>query len=426
MAIDPEELEQRRMAREQQRLRREQEQKQLRRRLIIAGVVLLVAIVVIVICLVAGGNREEVAEEETEPAQTAAVLRPKDEDEEETVIRFAAAGDLNITDKVVASCGPNYDYMPIIADVMPLLAEADLTVLNFEGNIGGEPYGSVNSSAPGQILDALATAGVDMLQVANSCIIDNGQMGLESTINTIRDVGIEPLGAYPTEKAFREHGGYTIWEVKGVRIAVVAFTKGMNNTAMPENFEGYVNLLYTDYSSKYAQVDEEGITSILKKIKKEKPDITIALLHWGSEFNDTHSKSQEKIKELMLQNGVNAIIGTHPHYVQEIEYKRGDNTLVAYSLGDFVSDAERMGTEYSIVLNMEITKNNDTGETKITGYSYTPIYIHENEDGMVRVLRIDPSLKAYDEHYLDRVSKEVYDAMINAKNRIDARIKPKE
>ena len=426
MAIDPEELEQRRMAREQERLRREREQKLLHRRLIIAAAILVVALIVIVICLVTGGNKDDLPEDETAPAQTVAMLKPADPDDEETVIHFAAAGDFNVTDKVVASCGPNYDYMPLIADVMPLLAEADLTTLNFEGNIGGEPYGSANSSAPAQVLGALATAGVDMMQVANSCCIDNGQMGLESTISTIRSAGIEPLGAYPTEKAFREHGGYTIWEVKGVRIAVVAFTKGMNNTAMPENFAGYVNLLYTDYSSKYAEVDEDGITSVLKRIKKEKPDITIALLHWGSEFNDTHSKSQERIKNLMLENGVNAIIGTHPHYVQEIDYSRSDNTLVAYSLGDFVGDGERMGTEYSIVLNIEITKDNKTGKTRITGYSYTPIYTHQNEDGILRVLRIDPALKAYDENYLDRVSTEVRDAMLNAKQRIEARVKPKK
>ncbi|MBR4889545.1 MAG: CapA family protein [Clostridia bacterium] len=379
--------------------------------------------IIIVICLVAAGNREEHPEEETAPAQTAAVLKPTDPDDEETVIRFAAAGDLNITDKVVASCDPNFDYMPLIADVMPLLAEADLTAMNFEGNIGGEPYGSERSSAPAQILTALAKAGVDILQVANSCCIDNGQMGLESTISTIRAAGMEPLGAYVSEKEFNEQGGYTIWEIKGVRIAVVAFTKGMNNTAMPESFEGYVNLLYTDYSSKYAEVNEEGITSILKKIKKEKPDVTVALLHWGSEYNDTHGKNQEKIRTLMLENGVDAIIGTHPHYVQEIEYSRADGTLVAYSLGDFASDAARMGTEYSIVLNMEITKNNKTGETKITGYSYTPIYIHE-EEGSIQILRIDPALKAYDENYLDRVSREVYDAMLNAKQRIEARVKP--
>ena len=424
MAIDPEELERRRQAREQQRLRREQEQKLLRRRLIIAAAILVVALIVILICVFAGDDKEEIPEEETAPAQTVAVLKPTDPDDEETVIRFAAAGDLNITDKVVASCGPDFDYMPLIGDVMPLLAEADLTTLNLEGNIGGEPYGSVNGSAPAQLLDALAAAGVDMLQVANSRCIDNGQMGLESTLSAVRAAGIEPLGTYPTEKAFQEHGGYTIWEVKGVRIAVVAFTKGMNNAAMPENFEGHVNLLYTDYSKKYAEVDTDGITSILKKVEKEKPDVTIALLHWGSEFNDTHSKSQEKIRDLMLENGVDAIIGSHPHYVQEIDYSRADGTLVAYSLGDFVGDGERMGTEYSIVLHLEITKDNKTGETKITGYSYTPIYIHKDEDGFLRVLRIDTALKAYDENYLDRVSKEVYDAMINSKQRIEARVKP--
>ena len=122
MAIDPEELERRRQAREQQRLRREQEQKLLRRRLIIAAAILVVALIVILICVFAGDDKEEIPEEETAPAQTVAVLKPTDPDDEETVIRFAAAGDLNITDKVVASCGPDFDYMPLIGDVMPLLA----------------------------------------------------------------------------------------------------------------------------------------------------------------------------------------------------------------------------------------------------------------------------------------------------------------
>ena len=94
------------------------------------------------------------------------------------------------------------------------------------------------------------------------------------------------------------------------------------------------------------------------------------------------------------------------------------------TLCDFVSDAERMGTEYGIILNVEITKDNATGETKVTGYEYIPTYSYEDEEGMMRVLRIDPAIFAYEFNYLDKVTKEVYADLKNAKDRIEARVKP--
>jgi poly-gamma-glutamate synthesis protein (capsule biosynthesis protein) len=195
--------------------------------------------------------------------------------------------------------------------------------------------------------------------------------------------------------------------------------------ALPKGSEDCVNLLYHDYSSKYVDVNTQRINDILSRVNKEKPDVTIALLHWGSEYNDTHSSSQKKILKQLQELGVDAIIGTHPHYVQSISFNRDQGTLVAYSLGDFISDGEKMGTEYSIILDVEITKNNKTGDTKISGYSYTPIYTYEDAEGMLKVLRIEPALFAYQANYLDRVSKEVYEDMQNAKSRIESRVKPK-
>jgi poly-gamma-glutamate synthesis protein (capsule biosynthesis protein) len=198
----------------------------------------------------------------------------------------------------------------------------------------------------------------------------------------------------------------------------------MDNMALPVGSEKCVNLLYNDYSSRYVDVNTEAITNILNRVEKEKPDVTIVLLHWGSEFNDTRSTSQNKIRDLLQELGADVIIGTHPHYVQPIEYSESAGTLVAYSLGDFVSDADRMGTEYGIILNVEITKDNATGETKVTGYEYIPTYSYEDEDGMMRVLRIDPAIFAYEFNYLDKVTKEVYEDLKNAKSRIEARVKP--
>ena len=119
--------------------------------------------------------------------------------------------------------------------------------------------------------------------------------------------------------------------------------------------------------------------------------------------------------------------GDDPHTVQAIEYDALAGTLVAYSLGDFFGDASRGGTNYSIILDLEITKDSSTGTTKVTNYSYTPIYTvseTESADGYRRVVRIDKTVEAWEENYLDKVSQSAKESMVYALDRIEARINP--
>ena len=207
-----------------------------------------------------------------------------------------------------------------------------------------------------------------------------------------------------------------------MKIAFVAFTKGMDGMALPPGSENCVNVLYSDYDSVYQDVDREKITAILNAVNKEKPDITIALLHWGSEFNNTVSESQETIVNLLQSNGVDAIIGTHSHYVQQMTFDAEKGRFVAYSLGDFFSNAQRAGSEYSVVLDLEITKDNRTGKAKITGYSYTPIFTVSEAEKPLKVVRIREAMAAYESGYYQKVSQETYDKMVYAMSRIEARI----
>ena len=212
-----------------------------------------------------------------------------------------------------------------------------------------------------------------------------------------------------------------IRQVQDVRIALVAFTKGMDGRGLPAGSENCVNLLYEDYASTYQTVNEEGITSVLRAAAAQKPDVTIAMLHWGSEFNDQISKSQNKIVELMQAEGVDAIIGTHSHYVQKMTFDEAAGTFVAYSLGDFLGDGEKSGTNYSVLLDLQITKNGMTGETKITGFDYTPIFMVQEETG-TRLLRIKEAMTAFEKGSLGRVSGATYEAMKIALSRIESRI----
>ena len=342
-------------------------------------------------------------------------------DADATVIHLVAAGDVNVTDAIVASGGPEYDYKNTFLDVAHLLAEGDITVVNFEGNLCGAPYGTTSGSAPQSLAEMLQKCGVDLMQLANSYSINQGISGLQATIQSVKDAGMEPLGVYGDERSYRSGKGYTIKEVEGVKIAFVAFTKGMNGMTLPQGSENCVNLLYTDYDSTYRSINRKNIHAVMDAVEKESPDLTVAMLHWGSEYNDNVSKSQEDIVSLLQERGVDAVIGTHPHFVHKMTYDPETGNFVAYSLGDLISNADRAGTEYSVILNLEITKTDEN--TKITGFSYTPIFTVAERGSALRTVRVAESMTAYDLSHISRVKLTTYDAMAYALERIEARVK---
>ena len=427
MANSPEDMDKRRKRREEQLRRRRKQQRRLRLGMAAALVVLGICCCVIYYFIQDAPQGQMVQSGAvpavTEPAAEAPTEETRSRFDPITTVHIRAAGDLNITDSVVDSglAANGYDYTRAFQDVASTLSSADLTIMNLEGNVCGEPYGTATTSAPNKILNALSAAGVDILQMANSCTINNGLIGLNSTLQAIRAAGIEPVGAYSSTAEFKRSKGYTICDVGGIRIAVVAFTKGVGGRGLPEGSEGCVNLLYTDYESTYRRVDTAGITKILDNAKAEKPDFIIALVHWGSENNDTISKTQESIITLLKKNGVGLILGTHPHLVQEIAYDQTAGTLVAYSLGDFYGDGSRSGTNYSIILDVEITKDSDKRTTKVTGYSYTPIYTltgSQSADGYQRVVRIEQAMQAHDGNFVDKITDDCYKDMTYSLTRI--------
>lgn len=432
MPLHDDEMNMRREKREAQRRKQQAEAKRLRITLILAAVVLVLCTAGIVFLTSRSDSSQTTVAAETRPTQKptqATEPATRAQKSTKTTIHIKAAGDLNVTNSVINAgvAVGGYNYTRAFMDVASTLSDADLTVLNLEGNICGEPYGSDTTSAPRELLEGLRNAGVDLIQMANSCTINNGLIGLTSTLQSIRAAGLEPVGAFASESEFQQSKGYTITEAQGVKVAFVAFTKGLGGRGLPAGNDNLVNILYEDYASTYDKIDRTRITSVLKAVEAEKPDVTIALLHWGSEYNDDISDTQKSIVNLMKKQGVDVIIGTHPHTVQAIEYDELAGTLVAYSLGDFFGDASRGGTNYSIILDLEITKDSSTGTTKVTDYSYTPIYTVsevETADGYRRVVRIDKAVEAWEENYLDKVSQSAKESMVHALGRIEARINP--
>ena len=382
------------------------------KKLIIIGAIALCAVLALVIGLIfilGEGNND--------PAQSAPSAPDK-------VIHLVAGGDINITDKSVAAgqTAGGYDYTQVFKDVLPVLASGDVTVLNFEGVLSGNAYGTQTKSAPKELLTALKNAGVDVLQTANSYSIFDGLRGLNATIQGIQSAGMTPLGTYASNSEFEKSGGYMIWEVQGIKVAMMAFTKGMDGMGLPSGSENCVNLLYDDYNSTYQKVNTDGIRNVVRNAAAHEPDVMIALVHWGSEYNDQISKTQKKICTLLQDEGVDAIIGTHSHHVQKMELDPATGNFVAWSLGDFYGDGEVSGTNYSVILDLEITKDGATGNTKVTGFDYVPIFLEKDENGAMRLLRIREAVSGYENRYLDGVSEQTYNAMKTALERIESRV----
>ncbi len=354
------------------------------------------------------------------PARTEQVEQAGVDADKYTSVTIAAVGSISVSDHQLADArtADGYDFSPSFFGAASLLSGADLTVANLECNFAGSPYGTASASAPNALADNLAGLGVDLLQTANCAAIANGMTGLESTIEGIRRAGMQPVGTFASAQDWRDAGGMTMVEVNGLRVAFIAFTKGLGNMSLPENSARAVNLLYTDYDTNYSDLDTAGIVSAMDAVRKQDPDVVIVLVHWGSEYSREVSDSQKRLARLLYENGADAIIGTHSHMVGPIDEHTvtlDDGTekdvVTAYDLGDFYTDSTKPGTQASTVLRLTFTRNNRTGRIMLSECSYEPLYCADlgpSVPNRYQVLGMENAIALYEQDYVYRVSEEVY------------------
>lgn len=332
------------------------------------------------------------------------------------VATLTAVGDINISPLLIEDAlqpDGSYDFSSAFFDVADLLHDADLTLGNLELCFAGEPYGDYTASAPESLAITLRTLGFDIMQTANSKTLSGGIKGLRSTLETLRAHGLEPVGSYASQGERNATGGVLIKEVNGIRFAFLAMTKGFDGMSIPDGNEYCTNVLYEDYDSVYSDVDSEQIVSLINNAKAQDPDVIIALVHWGSEYRMTVSKTQKSIADLMFRNGVDAILGTHSHMAGPMEFRTVETNsgeekevFLAYSLGNFYASDPTIYAQESLILNMEFTKDSETGETTITKADYIPIYITDHGDGTqdrFQTQSIELALELYDDAFATRV-----------------------
>ncbi|MCR5158585.1 MAG: CapA family protein [Prevotella sp.] len=276
-----------------------------------------------------------------------------------------------------------YNYDECFARVKEEIERADVAIGNFEVTLGGKPYtGYPQFRAPDEYLQACIDAGFDILLTANNHCMDSYRQGLERTILTMDSMGVQHLGTYIDQTA-RDSTYPFLLEKNGFRIALLNFTYDTNGIAIEA--PSVVNL-----------IDTVQILADLEKARAMLPHAIIALPHWGIEYQQLPSAQQRELAQWLLDNGVDHIIGGHPHVAQPLELSDDSLHLVAWSLGNVISNQSKPNTYGGYMVRMELREGGDDtpyGKAKLEDVAYMLYWVSRPNDNHFkhnyRILPID-------------------------------------
>ncbi|WP_415330958.1 CapA family protein [Clostridium perfringens] len=322
-------------------------------------------------------------------------------------VNISAVGDIILHDEQIWSAyneeNKAYDFMNNFKYVKNFIEKSDIAYGTIEGTYAGEEIGYSgypNYNGPDSMIDALKDTGFDIINVATDHSLDKGLEGVSKTGEKI-DKDMTSIG----------NKKYIIKKIKGIEIGFTSYTyeskEGeLNGHKIPED----INLNTFSYNKLDKGLEE--MKALVEEMKNEGAEFIVFGMHWGIEYNTEPSKYQVKIAEALNEYGVDLILGSNPHVVQpieEIEGKDGHNTLVAYSLGNFISNQrlETMGdrrTADGVILNLTLDKSRKG--VKIEKWDYTPTWVYkiprENKKSDYYILPVEETLNSEEGKKLDK------------------------
>ena len=302
---------------------------------------------------------------------------------QEKKVRLLFAGDAMQHKSQIdaAKTKDGYDYSSYFKHINAQIDSADIAVVNMEVTLAGKPYtGYPAFSAPNEFADELKNAGFDVFLTANNHILDKGKRGLQRTIDQLDTIQVKHLGSYidKEQRSLR----YPLMLIKnGIRIAMLNYTYDTNGIKVQApNIVNYIQ--------------RDSILNDIRKAKQMNADVIVANMHWGLEYKLKQSKEQVDLADFLINNGVNLVIGNHPHVVQPIDVrKEGDSikNIVVYSLGNFVSGMKATNTDGGMMVTIDLSKNEDD-VVKIDSCSYSLVWVHKPlEEGRLQIQLIPVS-----------------------------------
>lgn len=282
----------------------------------------------------------------------------------ENTVSFTAVGD-NLMHQLLldkAKTSDGYDFSPYYTNIQSYIQKADLAFVNQETILGGgKASGYPNFNTPDIMAKNLHDVGFDIVNGATNHALDKGGKALLNSIEVFQQYkDMKYIGLYESQE---KRDDITVVEQNGIKIALLSYNQLTNGHRMPNSY--CMNLFDEDIIKK----DVENA--------KEISDFVVVSCHWGNEYDTEPDAFQKKYAKLFADLGVDVILGTHSHTLQPVEWvegKDGHKTLVAYSLGNFVSGMMEEETQLEGMLSFDLKKEDN--RVSIENVVLTPLVNH--------------------------------------------------
>lgn len=363
----------------------------------------LASIIVFLVVIVGGIYMNYKKENNESTPNTNENINKKDEVKEDEVYKISmlATGDALIHNAIFweySVGGRNsgvYNFDGALDYVRDIVSNYDVAYYNQETPFaGGQADGYPTFSTPSEFGDAMLKAGFNMVSLATNHTMDKGENGVLNFYNYFKDKDDVVYNGIADSEESRNN--FIIGEKNNITYTMLSYTTSTNGIPVPSGKDYLVNV----YDAEQVKQDIEAV--------RDKVDILIVAMHWGVEYASEPNARQIEIANYLADLGVDIIIGCHPHVLQPIIMI--DDTVVMYSLGNFISNQYGTGDYNKLVglmATLDITKtvtpegevsidiDNLGGELIFTKYNGDPIAT-ANHDGHVVI----PFSKMTDDSYL--------------------------
>lgn len=328
-----------------------------------------VFLVIIVAALTVAGMTINKKVQETNQKKAAKELQIKRE-KAKVEVAISMVGDVlmhNPTLKSGLQEDGSYNYDHLFKNVKKHMENTDISLANQEVILGGTDLGISAYpafNAPQELGDSLVQSGFNTILHATNHTLDKGEKGVDSALTYWKEKHPETtvLGIHESQE---DRDQIYIFEKKGFKIAILNYTYGVNGNRIPEDRPYIVDLM-----------DKSQMEKDIQKAN-ELADYVIVCPHWGTEYVFEATDEQKEWTDFFLKQGVDLVIGTHPHVIEPVEWvEDGENKmLVFYSLGNFVSCQDKWYRMLGAMANVKLLKDAD-GNVTVTEYGVEPLVTH--------------------------------------------------
>ncbi len=244
------------------------------------------------------------------------------------------------------AAGKDYKYKKCFQHIAPDWIDPDFVIANLETTLGNDDFsGYPCFRSPWQLARDLHELGVTTFVTSNNHCCDRQAKGIASTIHYLDSLKIPHTGTFIDTLSYQTHAPLYL-EKEGFKIALLNYTYGTTGIPVPQGF--FVSL-----------IDTNIIKQDIQHARRDSATNIIAFMHWGNEYQHFPSSEQLLMGKWLHEQGVDLVIGSHPHVVQPIEYhtRNNDTTgITVYSLGNFISNQSQPGTDGGICVRLTLTK----------------------------------------------------------------------